>query len=158
MKMFLTRLGYGSKAVITGDVTQIDLPAGTRSGLKEAQKILRGIDDIKFAFFSEKNVVRHRLVQDIITAYERAHEEREQFEQEKRELRRQRAQERLNDRRFCKTPEVSRHELRQWSKAILRHLGQLASRAESRLGNGPRDPHIEPSVLPNTLVPKFDGT
>ena len=73
MKMFLTRLGYGSKAVITGDVTQIDLPAGTRSGLKEAQQILRGIDGIKFAFFSEKDVVRHRLVQDIITAYERAH-------------------------------------------------------------------------------------
>ena len=79
MKMFLTRLGYGSKAVITGDITQIDLPTGTRSGLKEAQQILRNIDDIKFVFFSEKDVVRHRLVQDIITAYERAQAERERL-------------------------------------------------------------------------------
>jgi len=71
MKMFLTRLGYGSKAVITGDVTQIDLPAGRLSGLKEAQKVLAGIDGIKFCTFSERDVVRHRLVQDIITAYDR---------------------------------------------------------------------------------------
>jgi phosphate starvation-inducible PhoH-like protein len=70
MKMFLTRLGYGSKAVITGDVTQIDLPAGRRSGLKEAQLILQGIDGIRFCGFSERDVVRHRLVQDIITAYD----------------------------------------------------------------------------------------
>ena len=76
MKMFLTRLGYGSKAVITGDVTQIDLPAGRLSGLKEAQQVLAGIDDIKFCMFSERDVVRHRLVQDIITAYDR-HERRE---------------------------------------------------------------------------------
>ncbi|MFI5394873.1 MAG: PhoH family protein [Candidatus Binatia bacterium] len=71
MKMFLTRLGYGSKAVITGDVTQIDLPAGRASGLKEAQIILTGIDGIRFCTFSERDVVRHRLVQDIITAYDR---------------------------------------------------------------------------------------
>jgi phosphate starvation-inducible PhoH-like protein len=71
MKMFLTRLGYGSKAVITGDVTQIDLPAGRMSGLKEAQVILAGIDGIRFCGFSERDVVRHRLVQDIITAYDR---------------------------------------------------------------------------------------
>jgi len=70
MKMFLTRLGYGSKAVITGDVTQIDLPAGRLSGLKEAQVILQGIDGIRFCGFSERDVVRHRLVQDIITAYD----------------------------------------------------------------------------------------
>jgi phosphate starvation-inducible PhoH-like protein len=70
MKMFLTRLGYGSKAVITGDVTQIDLPAGKPSGLKEASRILRGIDDIRFVTFTEKDVARHRLVQNIITAYE----------------------------------------------------------------------------------------
>jgi len=76
MKMFLTRLGYGSKAVITGDITQIDLPAGRLSGLKEAQLVLAGIDDIKFCMFSERDVVRHRLVQDIITAYDR-HEGRE---------------------------------------------------------------------------------
>ncbi len=72
MKMFLTRLGYGSKAIITGDVTQIDLPAGKISGLKEAQHVLRDIAGIKFVRFSERDVVRHRLVQDIITAYERA--------------------------------------------------------------------------------------
>jgi len=71
MKMFLTRLGYGSKAVITGDVTQIDLPAGRVSGLKEAQAILTGIDGIRFCGFTERDVVRHRLVQDIITAYDR---------------------------------------------------------------------------------------
>ncbi|MGE0824113.1 MAG: PhoH family protein [Candidatus Binatia bacterium] len=98
MKMFLTRLGYGSRAVITGDVTQTDLPPGQRSGLKEAQHILRSIDGIQFVFFSEKDVVRHRLVQDIITAYERAHEEREKVEQEKRELRRLRAQTRYDNR------------------------------------------------------------
>jgi phosphate starvation-inducible PhoH-like protein len=71
MKMFLTRLGYGSKAVITGDVTQIDLPAGRPSGLKEAQLILGRIEDIRFCEFTERDVVRHRLVQDIITAYDR---------------------------------------------------------------------------------------
>ena len=72
MKMFLTRLGFNSKLVITGDVTQIDLPEGKKSGLKEAVRILRGIDDIAVFRFTEKDVVRHRLVQDIIKAYERA--------------------------------------------------------------------------------------
>ena len=72
MKMFLTRLGYGSKAVVTGDVTQIDLPAGKVSGLKEVRSILRNIDGIGIIMFSERDVVRHRLVQDIIAAYERA--------------------------------------------------------------------------------------
>ena len=72
MKMFLTRLGYGSKAVITGDVTQVDLPAGKLSGLKEAQAILRDIPGIEFVTFTERDVVRHPLVQQIITAYERA--------------------------------------------------------------------------------------
>lgn len=71
MKMFLTRLGYGSKAVITGDVTQIDLPAGRPSGLKEAQRILADIAGIRFCGFTERDVVRHRLVQDIIMAYDR---------------------------------------------------------------------------------------
>lgn len=71
MKMFLTRLGYNSKAVITGDVTQIDLPEGKRCGLKEAQKILEGIEGIKFVYFTERDVVRHKLVQDIIRAYDR---------------------------------------------------------------------------------------
>ncbi len=72
MKMFLTRLGYGSKAVITGDVTQVDLPAGKASGLKEAQAILRNIPGIRFIMFTERDVVRHPLVQEIITAYDRA--------------------------------------------------------------------------------------
>jgi phosphate starvation-inducible PhoH-like protein len=72
MKMFLTRLGYSSKAVITGDITQTDLPAGRQSGLKEIQSILPTIEGIKFVYFSEKDVVRHPLVQEIIVAYERA--------------------------------------------------------------------------------------
>lgn len=69
MKMFLTRLGFGSKMVITGDVTQIDLPRGKKSGLIEASRILQGIDEIGFITFSEQDVVRHTLVQKIITAY-----------------------------------------------------------------------------------------
>jgi phosphate starvation-inducible PhoH-like protein len=72
MKMFLTRLGYGSKAIITGDVTQIDLPSGKLSGLKEAQQILSGIPGIRFCGFTERDVVRHPLVQEIISAYDRA--------------------------------------------------------------------------------------
>ena len=72
MKMFLTRLGFNSKAVITGDITQIDLPAGRPSGLVQIQKILDQIPGIKFVYFSEKDVVRHPLVQEIIVAYERA--------------------------------------------------------------------------------------
>ena len=69
MKMFLTRLGFNSKMVITGDITQIDLPNGARSGLKDCMKILRNIDGIGQCTFDEKDVVRHRLVQDIIKAY-----------------------------------------------------------------------------------------
>lgn len=76
MKMFLTRLGFNSKMVVTGDITQIDLPDGKRSGLKEAVRILKNIDDIGIVRFSEKDVVRHRLVQDIIKAYEKQEEER----------------------------------------------------------------------------------
>lgn len=70
MKMFLTRLGFGSKMVVTGDVTQIDLPAGRKSGLVEAERILHDVDDIGFMYFAEQDVVRHSLVQKIITAYE----------------------------------------------------------------------------------------
>lgn len=69
MKMFLTRLGFGSKMVITGDVTQIDLPRGKNSGLIEAQRILKNIDEIGFIYFSESDVVRHSLVQKIVMAY-----------------------------------------------------------------------------------------
>ena len=70
MKMFLTRIGFGSKAVITGDVTQIDLPTGKRSGLVEAQRVVSGIEGIEFINFTDKDVVRHELVQMIIRAYE----------------------------------------------------------------------------------------
>ena len=70
MKMFLTRIGYGSKAIVTGDITQIDLPGDKRSGLKEAAKILKNIEDIAFCTFTEKDVVRHPLVQKIVQAYE----------------------------------------------------------------------------------------
>ena len=71
MKMFLTRLGFGSKIVVTGDITQIDLPDGKKSGLKEAVRILKNIPDIECVQFSEKDVVRHKLVQDIVKAYEK---------------------------------------------------------------------------------------
>lgn len=74
MKMFLTRLGFNSKIVITGDITQIDLPDSKRSGLIEAVKVLKGIEDISINRFTEKDVVRHRLVQDIIRAYEKYYE------------------------------------------------------------------------------------
>ena len=72
MKMFLTRLGFDSKAVITGDITQIDLPEGKQSGLVEASRILKSIKDIGFCFFSDVDVVRHHLVQQIIRAYSRS--------------------------------------------------------------------------------------
>lgn len=75
MKMFLTRLGFNSKAIITGDVTQIDLPDTKRSGLLEAIKVLKNVGDIGILHFTEKDVVRHRLVQAIIKAYERYYEE-----------------------------------------------------------------------------------
>ena len=70
MKMFLTRIGFGSTAVITGDVTQIDLPKGTRSGLVQVSKVLEGINEIGFTYFNAKDVVRHRLVQKIVEAYD----------------------------------------------------------------------------------------
>lgn len=71
MKMYLTRLGFNSKTVITGDVTQIDLPPGRVSGLIEAERLLRGIEGVCLIYFTEKDVVRHKLVQEIIKAYER---------------------------------------------------------------------------------------
>lgn len=76
MKMFLTRIGFNSRAIVTGDITQIDLPDGKKSGLKDVVTILKDIDDIAFCYFSEKDVVRHRLVQKIIKAYERRDEAR----------------------------------------------------------------------------------
>lgn len=71
MKMYLTRLGFGSKTVITGDITQIDLPHGKISGLVEAIKILKDVKDIKIVYFTERDVVRHKLVQEIVRAYDR---------------------------------------------------------------------------------------
>ena len=78
IKLFLTRLGEGSKMVITGDITQIDLPDPRRSGLIEAMRVLRTVDDIVIHEFSEKDVVRHRLVQDIIRAYAQDEQKRTQ--------------------------------------------------------------------------------
>ena len=75
IKMCLTRLGEGSKMVITGDITQIDLPEKRKSGLIEAMKVLRNVEDIATIRFSEKDVVRHKIVQDIIKAYEAYHKE-----------------------------------------------------------------------------------
>jgi phosphate starvation-inducible PhoH-like protein len=76
MKMFLTRLGYSSKAVVTGDVTQTDLPKGAKSGLREAWDLLQGIEGIAFQRFSDVDVVRHPLVQKIVVAYDRLDAER----------------------------------------------------------------------------------
>ncbi len=70
MKMFLTRIGFGSKVVVTGDVTQIDLPRGQKSGLREAERVLQNIEEIGFVYFNDKDVVRHKLVQLIVRAYE----------------------------------------------------------------------------------------
>jgi phosphate starvation-inducible PhoH-like protein len=69
MKMFLTRIGFGSRAVVTGDVTQVDLPNRQESGLKNAIRILKNVNDIAFTYFSPKDVVRHPLVQRIVEAY-----------------------------------------------------------------------------------------
>jgi phosphate starvation-inducible PhoH-like protein len=85
MKMFLTRLGAGSRAIITGDITQVDLPYGKKSGLTEAMKILRGIDDIAIHEFNERDVVRHRLVQKIVIAYDKYERENRIKEEEKKE-------------------------------------------------------------------------
>ena len=147
MKMFLTRLGYGSKAVITGDITQTDLPPGTRSGLREAQHILHDIDDIKFVFFSEKDVVRHRLVQNIITAYERAQEEKERVEQEKRELRRLRAQQaRYDNRHLWQGPGSESDRTQMVGSDNSASPESDSSRVQPRPGDGPRDPQPEPPV------------
>ncbi|HCQ19242.1 MAG TPA: phosphate starvation-inducible protein PhoH, partial [Dermacoccus sp.] len=86
MRMFLTRLGFGSKIVVTGDVTQVDLPGGTTSGLRVIEDVLTGIDDVHFAHLDSSDVVRHRLVSDIVDAYGRydAAAERRRAEAKKR--------------------------------------------------------------------------
>jgi phosphate starvation-inducible PhoH-like protein len=78
MKMFLTRLGFGSKMVITGDTTQVDLPLGTRSGLRVVQDILDSVEDVKFCRLTSHDVVRHKLVADIVDAYTRWDEQKSQ--------------------------------------------------------------------------------
>jgi phosphate starvation-inducible PhoH-like protein len=88
MKMFLTRLGFGSQIVVTGDITQIDLPKGERSGLIEIGQILEGVDDISFIRFSDADVVRHKLVQKIVTAYAEHAEDLEREREERRGRRR----------------------------------------------------------------------
>ncbi|HMY18137.1 MAG TPA: PhoH family protein, partial [Polyangium sp.] len=87
MRMFLTRLGYSSKAVVTGDVTQVDLPHGARSGLAEARDLLTGIEGIAICHFTEVDVVRHPLVQRIIVAYERRDADLAQKRKEQKEKR-----------------------------------------------------------------------
>jgi phosphate starvation-inducible PhoH-like protein len=79
MKMFLTRLGFGSKFVVTGDVTQVDLPGGAQSGLRIVRDILDGIDDVHFANLTSADVVRHRLVAEIVDAYARYDVQQEQL-------------------------------------------------------------------------------
>jgi phosphate starvation-inducible PhoH-like protein len=71
MKMFLTRIGFGSRAVVNGDLTQTDLPPGRESGLKQAARVLDGVDGIGFVHFEARDVVRHPLVQKIVSAYDR---------------------------------------------------------------------------------------
>ena len=83
MKMFLTRMGFSSKIVVTGDVTQIDLPSNKKSGLRDAEIVLRGVEGIEFMYLSEKDVVRHPLVQKIVKAYEKKTIEREKATQNK---------------------------------------------------------------------------
>ncbi|MDO5028492.1 MAG: PhoH family protein [Bacillota bacterium] len=85
MKMFLTRLGQGSKAIVNGDITQIDLKKGQRSGLLEVINILQDIEKIKFIFLDKSDIVRHSVVQKIIEAYERADEAKKKLKEEKRE-------------------------------------------------------------------------
>jgi len=90
MKMFLTRLGFGSKIVVTGDVTQVDLPSGTTSGLRIVREILDGVDDVHFSELTSSDVVRHRLVADIVEAYERWDETRSPVVRERAERNAQR--------------------------------------------------------------------
>ena len=79
--MFLTRLGFASKCVVTGDVTQVDLPTGKKSGLREARLILSEVEGIKFFDFTDRDVVRHPLVSKIVVAYDRIERERKENEQ-----------------------------------------------------------------------------
>ena len=79
--MFLTRLGFGSKMVVTGDITQVDLPSGTRSGLRIVREILTGVEDVSFTMLTAQDVVRHRLVGRIVAAYDDWEARREQADE-----------------------------------------------------------------------------
>ncbi len=83
MKMFLTRIGFNSKAIVTGDITQMDLPDGKKSGLKDVIGVLKNIEDIKFCYLTDRDVVRHRLVQQIIKAYERRDARKQNYKGDK---------------------------------------------------------------------------
>lgn len=96
MKMFLTRIGFGSRAVITGDVTQVDLPDGKKSGLKVAERVLKNIEDIAFCNLTDKDVVRHPLVQKIIKAYEKYEESRNDRNSDRERARKDRRPEKNN--------------------------------------------------------------
>ena len=98
MKMFLTRIGFGSRAVVTGDITQVDLPDGKKSGLKVAQKVLKNVEDIEFTILTEKDVVRHPLVQKIIKAYEKYDVEQEKKRKNDKDNTRERAKRSQNQR------------------------------------------------------------
>ena len=101
MKMFLTRLGFGSKMVVTGDVTQVDLPTGTTSGLRQVRQILDGVEDIHFTELTSADVVRHRLVTAIVDAYDRsdARQRRESMRDSRSERRRPPRDDRPDERR-----------------------------------------------------------
>ena len=83
MKMFLTRLGFGSKMVITGDITQVDLPGGAASGLKQVRNILQGVEDIHFSILESSDVVRHTLVSNIVSAYDQWGEDQKAMERKR---------------------------------------------------------------------------
>ena len=122
MKMFLTRLGLGSKAVITGDITQIDLPENKPSGLVEAIELLQGVQGIRMVYFTKRDVVRHKLVQDIIDAYEKSEKRKGQATQGRRE--------KLNMEREKRETEKGRNKsrLKLLTGLILRNLENLYSR------------------------------
>ena len=98
MKMFLTRIGFGSKVVVTGDLTQKDLPSGTNSGLEQAIKVLGNIDDIGFSYLTNQDVVRHPLVQKIVKAYD-VYEAKQNRKNENKERNRDKYQEKNADKK-----------------------------------------------------------
>lgn len=99
MKMFLTRIGFGSRAIVTGDITQVDLPDGKKSGLKVAQRVLKNIEGIEFSILTDKDVVRHPLVQQIIKAYEKYDNEQEKKRKNDKDNNGERARKGANQRR-----------------------------------------------------------